>query len=423
MDRPETEDLTRINRDKEARFWLAAIVESSDDPIIGKTIDGTVISWNQAAERLYGYAAKEVIGKSYSVLVPPDRPDELPALLSMVKRGEVVDHHETVKVAKDGQRINVSLTISPIKDSEGNVMGASTIARDVTEAKRIEQERERAERKLSRLAEELEIRNRELSYKNEEIEAFVYGISHDLRSPLVNLEGFSQELALVARDIREILEGGDLPAATRRLALELVDDDMGTSIGYIQTGVRRLSGIIDALLRLSRVGRTQYQLQRVDLNPVVERVVGAMNATIVQRQASVTVSDLPPAWGDATQLEQVFANLIGNALNYLDPERPGVIEVGCKEPEASESTDVDRVSTSGSHTYYVKDNGVGIPEYGLDKVFQVFQRFHPELSAGEGMGLTLAQRIVERHGGRVWVESTDGEGSTFFVALPSEGGS
>ncbi|HLL41165.1 MAG TPA: PAS domain S-box protein [Rubrobacteraceae bacterium] len=423
MDRPETEDLTRINRDKEARFWLAAIVESSDDPIIGKTIDGTVISWNQAAERLYGYAAKEVIGKSYSVLVPPDRPDELPALLSMVKRGEVVDHHETVKVAKDGQRINVSLTISPIKDSEGNVMGASTIARDVTEAKRIEQERERAERKLSRLAGELEIRNRELSYKNEEIEAFVYGISHDLRSPLVNLEGFSQELALVARDIREILEGGDLPAETRRRALELVDDDMGTSIGYIQTGVRRLSGIIDALLRLSRVGRTQYQLQRVDLNPVVERVVGAMNATIVQRQASVTVSDLPPAWGDATQLEQVFANLIGNALNYLDPERPGVIEVGCKEPESSESTDVDRVSTSGSHTYYVKDNGVGIPEHGLDKVFQVFQRFHPERSAGEGMGLTLAQRIVERHGGRVWVESTDGEGSTFFVALPSEGGS
>ena len=279
-------------------------------------------------------------------------------------------------------------------------------------------ERERAEEKLNQLNEELERRNVELAHKTQEIEAFVYSVSHDLRSPLVNLEGFSQELGLVGEDLREIFEGSALPPEARRRGLDLLNGDMATSIHFIRAGVKRLSDIIDALLRLSRSGRVEYRWQHVDLGSVVERVLDAMSNTTAERGASIAVGDLPPAWGDPTQLEQVFANLVSNALNYLDHERPGLIEVGYEEREAAS----DNGSGSAFLTYYVRDNGVGIPEQGLEKVFQTFKRMHPGKAAGEGIGLTLVQRIVERHGGKIWVESTEGEGSTFLVRLPRDRG-
>jgi signal transduction histidine kinase len=196
-----------------------------------------------------------------------------------------------------------------------------------------------------------------------------------------------------------------------------VDEDMATSTHFIREAVKRLSGIIDALLRLSRVGRLEYRWQRVDLDPIVARVVDAMGGTLAERGATVVVDDLPPVWGDPTALEQVFANLIGNAVLYLDPERPGLIEVGCTENEDGDGAARNR----RFRTYHVKDNGIGIPSDAIDKVFQVFQRLHPKHADGEGLGLTIVQRIVERHDGEVWVESSEGEGSTFFLRLPVKG--
>jgi signal transduction histidine kinase len=149
----------------------------------------------------------------------------------------------------------------------------------------------------------------------------------------------------------------------------------------------------------------------VALNPIVGRVVDAMGGTLAERGASVVVDDLPPVWGDPTALEQVFANLIGNAVLYLDPGRPGLIEVGCEDAEDGD--------TPGPtfRTYHVRDNGIGIPPGAADKIFQVFQRLRPK----HADGLTIVQRIVERHDGEVWVESSEGEGSTFFVRLPVKG--
>lgn len=280
-------------------------------------------------------------------------------------------------------------------------------------------ERERAQEALEQLNEDLEERkrelerhtadlsrtNRELKQRNEENEMFVYSVSHDLRSPLVNLEGFSQELLMVSQDLRELFEQGDLPPDVKKQGIELVDEDVATSIHFIRTGVSRLSDIIDALLRLSRVGRVDYRWQEVEVEPVVTRITDAMKTTVDEKGARIDAAHLPPTWGDATAIEQIFANLISNALNYLDKERPGLIEVG------GEAAD------DGLNTYYVKDNGVGIPEEHKSKVFQIFQRLQPE-TEGEGLGLTLVRRIVERHGGRIWVESVEGEGSTFFVQLP-----
>ncbi|HSI13168.1 MAG TPA: CHASE3 domain-containing protein [Chthoniobacter sp.] len=264
---------------------------------------------------------------------------------------------------------------------------------------------------LERRASELTRANRDLEQKNQEIEMFVYSVSHDLRSPLVNLQGFSRELALTRKDLQDLLQK-ELTAEDRQRATALADRDMAESIHFIQTAVTRLSSIIDALLRLSRAGRVEYHPKMVEMKPVMQRIVEAMRGTIVKRNAEVIVADLPPVWADPTAVEQIFANLIGNAVNYLDPARPGRVEIGSM---AREVEGVDK-----PQTYFVKDNGLGIAESYLPKVFAIFQRLHGDVATGEGVGLALVKRVVERHGGKVWVESEDGVGSTFFVAFPSE---
>ena len=174
----------------------------------------------------------------------------------------------------------------------------------------------------------------------------------------------------------------------------------------------RLARIIDALLRLSRAGRVEYQWQTLDLATIVRKIVDALHDTITNKKAEVVVGELPPAWGDPTAVEQIFANLIGNAVHYLDGARSGRIEVG--------STDSPPAGTMpGFHVYYVKDNGLGIPEAYHQRVFTAFSRLHANVAQGEGIGLALVRRMVERHGGKIWLESAAGVGTTFFVALPA----
>lgn len=273
------------------------------------------------------------------------------------------------------------------------------------------QRRERVyQETLERRASELTQANRDLDIKNQEIEMFVYSVSHDLRSPLVNLQGFSQELSHANAELQRIVNEG--PAALENgKAKALIERDVTESIHYIQTAVMRLSSIIDALLRLSRAGRVEYHPRLVELAPVIARIVAAMRGTIVESQADVTIHSLPHVWGDPTAIEQIFANLIGNAVNYLDPQRPGKIEIGSVERYVE--------GLEKPVTFFVKDNGLGIAQAYLPKVFAIFQRLHGDVASGEGVGLALVRRIVERHGGRVWVESTEGVGTTFFVALPS----
>jgi signal transduction histidine kinase len=284
------------------------------------------------------------------------------------------------------------------------------MARTVAEA--ADRERVHAEL-LKRRAEELDLVVGQLREKAQENEMFVYSVSHDLRSPLVNLQGFSKELELIGRDLGKAIDQDGVPAEVRRKARALIGTEMAESIGFIQTAVTRLSGIIDALLRLSRAGRVEYRQQAVEVAPIVKRVVAALRGTMEERSATILVGDLPPAQGDPTAIEQVFANLIGNALNYLDRERPGRIEVFAAGPDGTvEGLD------PGLIVYAVKDNGLGIDDSYRSKVFTIFQRLHGDVAKGEGVGLALVRRMVERHGGRVWFESEPGVGTTFFVALP-----
>jgi signal transduction histidine kinase len=251
-----------------------------------------------------------------------------------------------------------------------------------------------------------------LQQQRQENEMFVYSVSHDLRSPLINLQGFSEELRISYRRLQTLFDNQEVPPALRREGKTVLSEHVEDSIRYIQTAVGRLARIIDAMLRLSRAGRVEYQWQFVDLAALLPKITAALNDTIEQRRARIVVHDLPPAWGDPTAVEQIFANLIGNAVAYLDPGRSGEIEVGCTPGSATDRP-------AAPNVYYVKDNGLGIAAAYHEKVFTAFSRLQANVPQGEGVGLALVHRMVGRHGGKIWLESTVGAGSTFFVALPS----
>jgi len=404
---------------------LQSVLDSIGDGVVVADEHGKFLLFNPAAEQILGIgrtdAPPEEWTQQYGVYLPdqvtPYPAAELP--LTRAIRGEAVDGVEQfIRHAKmpDGVWLNVSGR--PLKDKDGRARGGVVVFSDYTSRKRAEQEirklNDGLEQRVAERTADLAEANRELVQKNRENEMFVYSVSHDLRSPLVNLQGFSKELGLVGQDLRAMFADVGLPEPVQRRGLGLVDGEMAESIRFIQAAVQRLSDIIDALLRLSRAGRVEFRCQQVPVNGVVARVVESMRSTIAERGAAVTVADLPPAWGDPTAVEQVFANLVGNALNYLDPDRPGVIEIGSDNAAATAAPD----GQNALQTYYVRDNGLGIPEPYRPKVFQAFQRLHPGRAKGEGIGLAMVRRTVERHGGRIWFESTEGSGSTFFVALP-----
>jgi signal transduction histidine kinase len=271
--------------------------------------------------------------------------------------------------------------------------------------------------KLEARATELTHVNEDLRQQTQDNEMFIYSVSHDLRSPLVNLQGFSKELQVSCDELRATLAAARLPVPERTRLARVLDGDLAESLHFLRTAVARSAAIIDALSRLSRAGRLEYQWQRVSVARAVAHVVHAMQAPIRERDALVIVRDLPPAWGDPTAVEQIFSHLIGNAVNFLDPARPGRIEVGSLEHETAE---VMEPPVPRMRTYYVRDNGLGIPAAYMPKVFSAFQRLHGDVAKGDGIGLALVRRMIERHGGRVWVESTEGGGTTFFVSLPEQ---
>jgi signal transduction histidine kinase len=288
------------------------------------------------------------------------------------------------------QRVN-ALVENARRLAEGKILAEATTNRD----------------EIGEIDRAFHLMARALAERDRENEMFIYSVSHDLRSPLVNLQGFSKELELSSRELRDALEGVSLSPDKRQQVMAILDD-MPTSVHFIQNAVTRLSGIIDALLRLSRAGRVEYRRQPIDMKALVGRVVESLRVTAGERQARIEVADdLPPAYGDATAVEQIFANLLGNALNYLDPRRPGRITVGGSAGE------------NGLNVYEVRDNGLGIAEAHQPKLFTAFQRLHPGVAKGEGIGLSLVRRMVERHGGRIWVESTEHVGTTFFLTLPA----
>jgi len=393
---------------------LRQMVESAPNGMVMSDPEGKIVLVNTQMEKLFGYSRDELLGQSLELLVPERfrtrHRDFCTKFFANPEVRPMGTGRDLYGRRKDGSEFPVEIGLNPIENEEG-LMVLSAIV-DITERKRAEVALRRLNDELEQGMHRLSVTNRELEAKTQESEAFIYSVSHDLRSPLVNLQGFSKELSRAIQSLRADLMDSDLPQPVRDRELEILDGPMAKATHFIQTAVARLSSIIDALLRLSRAGRVVYQRRCVDVQAIVTRIIDSLRGTAEERGATIETSDLPAALGDPAAVEQIFANLIGNALNYLDRKRPGRIEVGSLGPEQDNAG-------AGLRTYYVRDNGLGITEAGRAKVFQPFQRLYPQAAPGEGMGLAIVHRVVERHGGRIWFESVANQGSTFFVALPA----
>jgi signal transduction histidine kinase len=266
------------------------------------------------------------------------------------------------------------------------------IARDITERKRAEAEKERMVHEAER--------------RKAELEQLIYAASHDLRTPLVSLQGFVGELKLSLKDLLAELDRSDVPPAFRERVAAMAGTDIPESLRFIDAGASRMGALVSGLLRLSRLGRAAFQAEPLDMNKVVGDVARSMEFTTRKADARVEVADLPGCLGDPTQVGQVFSNLVENALKYRSPDRNLVVSIaGRREKDAA--------------VYCVEDNGIGLAPDQQPHVFTPFFRVDARIPSGEGLGLTIVTRIAERLGGRVWVESELGKGSRFYVALPA----
>ncbi len=365
--------------DSEAQERLGAIVESSDDAIISKNLKSVIMSWNAGAQRIFGYTAEEMIGKSIHVLIPPERWGEEDEILSRISRGEPVNHMETVRVAKDRRRLDLSVTISPIRDIGGTVVGASKVARDITERRQAEARQLETERAARAQAE----------HASRMKDEFLATLSHELRTPLNAILGWSQ---ILRND----------PSA----------EDIVQGVAVIERNARAQTQIIEDLLDMSRIisGKVRLDVQRIDLKPVVEAAIDTVRAAADAKSIRLqTVLDplARPVSGDPNRLQQVFWNLLTNAIKFTPKE--GRVQIV-----------LERVN---SHLEVsVSDSGEGISPEFLPHVFDRFRQADASTSrrhGGLGLGLAIVKQLTELHGGTVRVKSSGlGQGTTFTVLLP-----
>lgn len=363
------EEINEIN----ARRY-EAIVESSDDAIISKALDGTIMSWNPAAERLFGYTADEMIGKPISVLMPEERHDDLESILGRIRRGERVDHYETVRVSKSGRKIPVSLSVSPVRDASGRIVGAAKIARDISGRRRAEAERERLRREAQQ---GVQIRD-----------VFLSVAGHELRTPL-------NALRLLLYNLARSVESPAHRATVERAEAQ----------------IERLTELTSRLLDVARMaaGDTTLEPTTMDLSATVEKAAARVQEQAVRANSRITVfSESVVGFWDPSALDEVVTNLLSNAIKF-GGGRPIAVAVR---------------KAGGFARVEVRDHGAGVAEPDRRRIFERFERGVSERSyGGLGLGLWIARQIVAAHGGRIGVEDAPGAGALFYFELPlGEGG-
>jgi len=252
---------------------------------------------------------------------------------------------------------------------------------------------------------EIKIMLNELTYKNEEMEQIIYVTSHDLRSPLLNIQGFSNELEQSLIQMRTILDNNDISAEVREEFADILEEDIPDALRFILASSSKMDSLLSGLLHLSRMGRVNLATEQLDMNRLMSNVIATHEYKIKETKTTCQVEELPSCSGDEAQTDQVFSNLLDNALKYLDSDRKGIIRISGR--------------SDNKHTIYcLEDNGIGMEEKQQEKIFKVFHRLNPcDSVVGDGLGLAIVQRILTRHGGKVWVESESGKGSKFFVQM------
>jgi PAS domain S-box-containing protein len=376
------EDITERKRVELAQFYAAAIVESSDDGMISKTLQGIITSWNHGAEKLFGYTATEIIGLPINILIPPDRQGEEDEILARLRRGERIEHFETVRVRKDGTATDVSITVSPIKDSSGRIIGASKVAHDISDRKRAEMEREELLMREKAARAEAQAANRS---KDE----FILLISHELRSPLNSILGYNRILRSKPDDAAQVSRVCDIIERNARTQVRLIEDLLDTA------------RIISGKLRLD--------MRPINIGPVLAASLDVMRPVAETKNIELRMyCDPDPEMieGDAVRLQQVICNLLSNAIKFTPIG--GDVELRLKR-----SDEGIKITVS--------DTGKGI---GPEFLPYIFDRNSQADSSGSqrhgglGLGLALVKYLVELHGGTIEAASEgEGHGSTFTITL------
>jgi PAS domain S-box-containing protein len=376
-------DISETKRATPADMLLAAIVSSSDDAVISKSLDGIVTSWNAGAERIFGYKAEEMIGESILKLIPADRKNEEPKILERLRRGDRVEHFETIRVRKNGEPFNVSLTISPVKNAFGKIVGASKIARDITELKRIAHEREI-------LLESERIARAQAEHANRMKDDFLATVSHELRTPLNAIVGWTEVLATGGQDRDEIIQGVDVIKRNALMQAQLIED----------------------LLDLGRItsGKMALRIESVDPGAIVTEAIASVQHTAEAKQITLKTTVNPlrgEIMGDAKRLQQIVWNLLANAIKFTEDGGQVLVTVA-------------RVGSNVEVA--VADNGRGIAPQFLPHLFERFRQADVSTTrqhGGLGIGLALVRQLAELHGGTVRADSPGiGHGATFTLSLP-----
>lgn len=370
-----------VNRELEGFHTLVEQVK--DYAIIQLDPAGNILSWNAGAQKIEGYSAEEIIGKHFSQFYPADAVASGKPALQLQKaitEGSIED--EGWRVRKDGSRFYASVVLTALRNPDGALRGFSKVTRDITERKQTEEN-------LRKQAIELARTNTDLAATNHELEAFTYSVSHDLRAPLRQLDGFSRIL------LEEF--GSQLPTDAKHY------------LTRVREGATNMGRLIDDLLDFSRIGRKELTLQASGIASIVNGVVEDLHSETEGRAIEWRIGELPFVECDPNLMKQVFANLLSNALKYSRPRQTAIIEVG-------------QVASKGARVFFVRDNGVGFSMRHADKLFGVFQRLHrQEDFEGTGIGLATVQRVIHKHGGRIWAEAEMDKGATFYFTLaPSD---
>jgi PAS domain S-box-containing protein len=370
-------DITERKRAEQATRLLAAIVESSHDAIVSKSLNGVITSWNKGAERLFGYAAEEAVGQNITLIIPPERRDEERTIVEQLTRGQRIDHFETVRMRKDGSLLDVSLTISPMKDASGRVVGASKLARDITERKRAEEALRQAQTDLAHAS--------RLTTMGE----FTASLAHEVKQPIAAaVTNANTCVRWITRDEPDLKEA-------REAAWRIVKD------------AQRASEIINRVHLLFKKGTPQREL--VDVNEVAREMIVLLGDEASRHSISVRTElaeDLPHVIGDRVQLQQVLMNLMVNGVDAMhDVDAPRELIIKSQPAENNELV------------LSVSDTGVGLPRQQAD---QIFNAFFTTKTHGTGMGLRISRSIIESHGGRLWAADNSPRGARFCFTLPTK---